>query len=253
MDGAAPQLLGAARDDRIRLGRHDDVRHADVVEAAEAEPVAAPARDRLLAGLAHPDAVVGEDAVEVEDDEPDRPDSSSVGRVTGGGRRGRGRPLRQPAPREVVAHVAGEDRLLLGERARERPPDQVVERVGRQAAVGRRLRDEVTVGEHVAGRQRARGDELLPHLLQRLLLARERPLDAVADRDRDAPQVAHELAHALGHQGERVVGALRRVAEREVLLDHARAEHVRDQCHRDAVLVVGEADDDVGVPLADRS
>ena len=49
-----------------------------------------------------------------------------------------------------------------------------------------------------------------------------------------------------------MVGALRRVAEREVLLDHARTEHVGDGRHRDAVLVVGEADDDLRIPLAQR-
>ena len=38
----------------------------------------------------------------------------------------------------------------------------------------------------MTGRQGAGGDELLAHLLQRLFLARERPLDAVADRDRHA-------------------------------------------------------------------
>ena len=48
-----------------------------------------------------------------------------------------------------------------------------------------------------------------------------------------------------------MVGALRRVAQREVLLDHPRPEHVRDRRHRDPVLVVGEADDEVGVPLAE--
>ena len=38
----------------------------------------------------------------------------------------------------------------------------------------------------------------------------------------------------------------------EVLLDHARAEHVRDERHRDPVLVVGEPDDDVREALAVR-
>ena len=39
---------------------------------------------------------------------------------------------------------------------------------------------------------------------------------------------------------------------REVLLDHARAEHVRDGRHRDAVLVVRQADDELRVALAVR-
>ena len=38
----------------------------------------------------------------------------------------------------------------------------------------------------------------------------------------------------------------------EVLLDHPRAEHVRDRRHRDAVLVVGEPDHELGVALAVR-
>jgi hypothetical protein len=72
------ELLGPSSDNRVRLRRHDHVRHADVVEPTQADPVAPPADDRLLTGLAHPDPVVGEDAVEVEDDEPDRAE-----RVTG--------------------------------------------------------------------------------------------------------------------------------------------------------------------------
>ena len=96
-----------------------------------------------------------------------------------------------------------------------------------------------------------RRDELLAHLLERLRLARQRPLDAVADRGRDALEVAHELPHPLGHQREGVIGALRGVAQREVLLDDAGAEHVRDERHRDPVLVVGEADHELGVALAE--
>ena len=41
------------------------------------------------------------------------------------------------------------------------------------------------------------------------------------------------------------------VTQREVLLDHPRPEHVGDDRHRDPVLVVGEADDEVGVPLSE--
>ena len=106
--------------------------------------------------------------------------------------------------------------------------------------------------EHVSCRKRPRRDELLPHLRERRLLARERPLDAVADRGGDTVEIADELPHPLRHEGERVIGALRRVARREVLLDHARAEHVRDGRHRDAVLVVGQADDQLRVALAVR-
>ena len=49
-----------------------------------------------------------------------------------------------------------------------------------------------------------------------------------------------------------MVRALRGVAQREVLLDHPRAEHVGDGRHRDPVLVVGEPDDVVRVSVAER-
>ena len=87
--------------------------------------------------------------------------------------------------------------------------------------------------------KRAGRNQLLAHLLEWVLLAGQGSLDAIADRDRNAAEIAHELPHPLRHQGERVIRALGRVAQREMLLDHARAEHVRDGRHRDAVLVVG--------------
>src|SRR5207302_4351683 len=64
------ELLGASPDDRIRLGGDDQVADAHLVEAAQAEPVAACEGEHLLPGLVHPDAVVREDAVEVEHGEP---------------------------------------------------------------------------------------------------------------------------------------------------------------------------------------
>ena len=45
-------------------------RTPDLVEAAKAEPVAAREGQHLLTPLVHPDAVVREDAVEVEHGEP---------------------------------------------------------------------------------------------------------------------------------------------------------------------------------------
>ena len=102
------------------------------------------------------------------------------------------------------------------------------------------------------GGQVAGGDELLPHLLERLPLARQRVLRRAADGRRHAVEVADEPAHALGHERERVVGALRRVIEREVLLDHPGAEHERDESHRDPALVIREPDDEVRIPLAIR-
>ena len=80
VDAARTQLLRAPGDHGVRLGRDDDVGHAHLVESPQADPVSAPAGDGLLAALVHPDAVVGEDAVEVEDDEPDLPEHV-VGRL----------------------------------------------------------------------------------------------------------------------------------------------------------------------------
>ena len=73
----------------------------------------------------------------------------------------------------------------------------------------------------------------------------QRSLHAVSERVGHAAQVTDEPAHSLGHERERMVGALPRVIQGEVLLDDARAEHVADQRHRDAALVVGEADDEL--------
>src|SRR5262245_37299844 len=67
------QLLCARADDRVALHRDDQVADADLVEPAQAEAIGARERKRLLAALVHPDAVVGEDAVEVEDREPQLP------------------------------------------------------------------------------------------------------------------------------------------------------------------------------------
>ena len=118
----------------------------------------------------------------------------------------------------------------------------------RRPATSRRDRQR----QDVAGRELARGDELLSHLLQGSLLARERSLHAVADGVGDAAQVADEPPHPLGHEREGVVGALPCVVQREVLLDDARSEHVADERHRDPALVIREPDDEVGEALAVR-
>ena len=68
----------------------------------------------------------------------------------------------------------------------------------------------------------------------------------------DAVQIANEPPHPLGHERERVIRALPRMVEREVLLDDARAEHVADERHRDPALVVGEPDHELGEALAVR-
>jgi Dolichyl-phosphate-mannose-protein mannosyltransferase len=98
--------------------------------------------------------------------------------------------------------------------------------------------------------ERPRGDELLAHFLERLLLARKRSLRAIADRDRDSGEIPDQLAHPFRYERERVVGALPRVAQREVLLNHPGTEHVSDDRHRNPVLMVGETDDDLRVALA---
>src|SRR6185437_5057321 len=63
------ELLRARGDDRVLLHRHDQVANSDLVEAAQAETVAPREGKRFLTALVHPDAVVGEHAVEVEDRE----------------------------------------------------------------------------------------------------------------------------------------------------------------------------------------
>ena len=98
----------------------------------------------------------------------------------------------------------------------------------------------------------ARRHELLAHLLERLRLDWERPLDAVAERRRNPVEVADEPAHPVRHQRERVVGSLQGVVEGEVLLDHPCSQHVGDERHCDAVLVVGEPDYQVGEALSQR-
>ena len=98
-----------------------EVLDADLVEPAQAERVAAPAGNALLAALVRPHAVVGEHAVEVEDDEANRGRAPSF--ACGDGLRG-------------GLDVLHRDRLLDRQRPREAPPDQCVQLVRRQAAVG---------------------------------------------------------------------------------------------------------------------
>ena len=102
------------------------------------------------------------------------------------------------------------------------------------------------------GREVACSHELLPHLLERTLLARQAALHAVPERGRYPVQVPDEAAHAVRHQRVRVVGALPGVVQREVLLERPRAEHVGDGRHGDAVVVVGEPDDELRVALPQR-
>src|SRR5262249_6861600 len=66
-----PDLPSTGRHRVVRLRGEDEVVDADLVEAPQPERVAAEAGDALLPAVVRPDAVVGEDAVEVEDDEPD--------------------------------------------------------------------------------------------------------------------------------------------------------------------------------------
>ena len=110
-----------ARNGLVRLLREDEVVDADLVETPQAERVAPPAGHALLAALVRPDAVVGEDAVEVEDDE--REISRSASSVTRRGRR----------PARGGLDVLERDGLLVGERPREHAPEEPVELVRRKA------------------------------------------------------------------------------------------------------------------------
>ena len=129
--------------------------------------------------------------------------------------------------------------------------EHLVELVRRNAAA-RRLHDDVLGRQHVAARQVARHDEALAHLDDRRLLALVDLLDAVADRLVGALEVAHHLAQPDRLERERVVGALHRAVQREVLLDDAGAEDVGGHRHRDAVVVAREPDDRAGKPFAVR-
>jgi hypothetical protein len=70
--GALGAKLASPRaHDRVLLHRHDQIPDADFVQSPETEPVATRESKRLLSALVHPDAVVGKDAVEVEDGQAD--------------------------------------------------------------------------------------------------------------------------------------------------------------------------------------
>ena len=235
-DALDAHLPRARRHGVVRLRGDDEVVDADLVEAPQPDRVAARAGDALLAAVVRPHAVVGEHPVEVEDDEADRREVGHGSRAATGSPAGtRCSCVTSSSASSGCASVR---------------PSSAVELVRRQAAVGGRLRDEVALGEHVPCRESARGNELLPHLRERPLLARQPPLLAVAERGRHALEVADEPAHPVGHQRERVIRALPGVVEREVLLEDARAEHVADERHRDPVVVVGEADHELRVALA---
>ena len=152
---------------------------ADLVQPAQPSRVATEAGDALLAAVVRPHAVVGEDAVEVEDDEPDLGERAVTLRAR-----------RRAA--STALDVVVRRRLLDRERTHERPAERAPSSSygGRPPSAG----DFATrsPGEDVAGREVARRDELLPHLLERPLLARERALHAVAERVRDAVEVADE-------------------------------------------------------------
>src|SRR5262249_56824817 len=66
-----PQLRRAHSHHGVGLHRHDQIVDADVVEAPQPEAVATPECERLLPALVHPDPVVGEDTVEVEEHQTD--------------------------------------------------------------------------------------------------------------------------------------------------------------------------------------
>src|SRR5581483_542126 len=88
----------------------------------------------------------------------------------------------QRLDRQGLVEVLEGQRLVLPQRVAQRASDHVVELVRRQP-VARRLQHQILAPEHVAGRERRRGDDLLAHLRDRVRLARVRDLLPVAERD----------------------------------------------------------------------
>ena len=61
------------------------------------------------------------------------------------------------------------------------------------------------LADDLPGRQIACRHELLAHLLERLLLARERAFHPVSESLGNPPQIAHQPPHAFRHERERMI------------------------------------------------
>jgi hypothetical protein len=90
--------------------------------------------------------------------------------------------------------------------------------------------------------QRPGRHDLLSHLADRPGFYGQHALDAVAEGDTDPVKIPDHLLHADGFERQRVIGALPCVIEREMLFDDPRTNHVGDRGHRNAVVVVRQAD-----------
>ena len=211
---------------------------ADLLEAPQPERVAAPAGDALLAALVRPDAVVREDAVEVEDDEPNRAEVAHASRAATGEPRARGRRERRPARPSAAGRACGRSGGRARRAAARRP--RATSRPRRpargRAPRGDPARRRASSPSSAAGRSSLGSRRFTPS----------------PSADGHAVEIPDEPAHPVGHERVRVIGALPGVVEREVLLEHARAEHVRDRRHRDPVVMVREPDHELGVALLQR-
>src|SRR4051794_15229914 len=96
----------------------------------------------------------------------------------------------------------------------------------------------------MARRQIARGDDLLRHFLERLHLGRIDTLDAVAERNPRALEIAHHPPHPAARAREGLLAAFPGTIKREVLLHHAGAKDEGDERTRDAVVGGGKPDQD---------
>src|SRR6187200_1061701 len=117
----------------------------------------------------------------------------------------------------LAQHVERQE-VVLVERLERSPADHLVEIVRRDAATWR-LHDHVLRTDHVARWQVARNDQALAHLSDRRSLALVEFLLAVAHRLERAIEVTDHLAQPDRLERERVVGALHRAIQREVLFD----------------------------------
>src|SRR5262245_1217538 len=124
----------------------------------------------------------------------------------------------------LAQHLEGQE-VVLVKRLERDPPDDLVELVRRDPAA-RRLHDDVTRFEHVAARQIPGDDEALAHLDDRSTLAVVDLLGTVAHRFVRALEIAHHLAQTDRLERERMIGALHRAIEREVLLHDAGTQNV---------------------------
>ena len=173
---------------------------------------------------------------------PSRPRAPVTTATWPGERRGPGQLASAPAPAATAsASTSNVSAASSHERPRGRRPRTRLELVGRQAVAGRLHRDVVVV-EHVAGRQVARGDELLGHLQRRrglalvdLLRRRRRARRACAARSRTIlrrPCGSSEKAWSVPFIARLSVKCFSTIRA---------AEDVGRDRHRDPVVVAGEA------------